>query len=141
LHWQGVDPAEFIRRFGDRIYHVHVKDVAISLNGRSGLLGSYLPYDDPRRGWQPRSPGRGGLGWESIIRGLDAVGYRRPLAGGGGRRGASSSSASTSTPRRAATTRRFAEALAPGRPVAMLSADPVGTKERSWTPPIRGTSS
>src|SRR5262249_34730701 len=57
LHWQGIDPVAFVRRFGDRIYHVHVKDVAISLNGRSGLLGSYLPYDDPQRGWQPRCPG------------------------------------------------------------------------------------
>src|SRR4051812_5360477 len=37
LHWQGVDPAEFVRRFADRIYHVHVKDVAITLNGRGGL--------------------------------------------------------------------------------------------------------
>src|SRR5207253_2590266 len=24
LHWQGIDPVEFVRRFPDRIYHVHV---------------------------------------------------------------------------------------------------------------------
>src|SRR5205807_916359 len=46
LHWQGVDPVEFLRHFPDRIYHVHVKDVALTLNGRTGLLGSYLPYGD-----------------------------------------------------------------------------------------------
>src|SRR5262249_8987598 len=34
LHWQGVDPVEFLRRFPDRIAHVHVKDIALSLNGR-----------------------------------------------------------------------------------------------------------
>src|SRR5262245_577798 len=80
LHWQGVDPVEFVRRFPDRIYHVHVKDVAVSLNGRSGLLGSYLPYDDPRRGWQPRCPGRGALDWEGIILALNACGYGGSLA-------------------------------------------------------------
>ena len=80
LFWQGVDPAAFLRRFPDRVYHVHVKDVALALDGRSGLLGSYLPYDDPRRGWQPRCPGRGGLDWEGIIRALNAVGYEGALA-------------------------------------------------------------
>jgi sugar phosphate isomerase/epimerase len=80
LHWQGVDPVEFVRRFPDRIYHVHVKDLALTLNGRSSLLASYLPYGDPRRGWQPRSPGRGGLDWEAIIRALNEAGYDGPLA-------------------------------------------------------------
>ncbi len=80
LHWQGIDPVEFVRRFPDRIYHVHVKDVAVTLTGRSGLLGSYLPYGDPRRGWHPRSPGRGGIDWESVIRALNEAGYEGPLA-------------------------------------------------------------
>jgi sugar phosphate isomerase/epimerase len=61
LHWQGIDPVEFLRRFPDRIFHVHVKDVALTLNGRTGILNSYLPYGDPRRGWEFRSPGRGGI--------------------------------------------------------------------------------
>jgi sugar phosphate isomerase/epimerase len=80
LLWLGVDPVEFLRRFGDRVYHVHVKDVVLTLNGRSSLLGSYLPYGDPRRGWQPRSPGRGGVDWEGVIRALNEVGYDGPLA-------------------------------------------------------------
>ncbi len=80
LHWQGVDPVAFVRRFPERIFHVHVKDVAITLDGRSGLLGSYLPYDDPRRGWHPRAPGRGGLDWEGIIRALNAADYQGCLA-------------------------------------------------------------
>ena len=80
LHWQGVDPVEFIRHFPDRIFHVHVKDLALTLNGRTSLLGSYLPYGDPRRGWQPRSPGRGGIDWESVIRALNDIGYEGALA-------------------------------------------------------------
>ncbi len=80
LHWIGVDPVEFIRRFRDRIYHVHMKDLMLTLNGRSSLLGSYLPYHDPRRGWHPRSPGRGGLDWEGIIRALNEIGYDGALA-------------------------------------------------------------
>ena len=35
LHWQGVDPVEFIRTFPDRIYHVHIKDAVVLLNGLS----------------------------------------------------------------------------------------------------------
>jgi sugar phosphate isomerase/epimerase len=80
LHWQGIDPGEFIRRFGDRIYHVHIKDVVLTLNGRNGLLGSYLPYGDPRRGWDFRSPGRGGIDWETFIRALNDVGYEGALS-------------------------------------------------------------
>ena len=54
FHWQGLDPVEFVRRFPERIYHVHIKDTALTLNGRSSLLNSYLPYGDPRRGWDFR---------------------------------------------------------------------------------------
>jgi sugar phosphate isomerase/epimerase len=80
LHWQGVDPVAFLRRFPDRIYHVHVKDAALTLDGKSGVLNSLLPPGDPRRGWQFRSPGRGGIDWEGVIRGLNEVGYDGPLA-------------------------------------------------------------
>jgi sugar phosphate isomerase/epimerase len=80
LHWQGVDPVEFLRRFADRIYHVHVRDAALTLNGRTGLLGSYFPEGDPRRGWAYRSPGHGGIDWEAVIRALNDIGYDGPLA-------------------------------------------------------------
>ena len=80
LHWQGVDPVAFLRRFPDRIFHVHVKDAAVTLDGRSGLLNSYLPPGDPRRGWHFRSPGRGGVDWEAVVRGLNEIGYDGPLA-------------------------------------------------------------
>ena len=54
LHWQGLDPVEFLRRFPDRIHHVHVTDATLTLNGRSSILSSYLPAGDPRRGWDFR---------------------------------------------------------------------------------------
>jgi len=80
LHWQGVEPTEFLQRFSDRIFHVHVRDIALTLNGRGGVLNSYLPSGDPRRGWDFRSPGHGGLDWEGIIRGLNAIGYTGALS-------------------------------------------------------------
>jgi sugar phosphate isomerase/epimerase len=80
LVWQGVDPVEFIRAFPDRIYHVHVKDVVVNLNGRSGILGSHLPFGDPRRGWEFRSPGRGSVDFEAIIRSLNHIKYAGPLS-------------------------------------------------------------
>ncbi len=80
LHWQGVDPVEFIRAFPDRIYHVHVKDAITTLNGRTGILASHLNFGDSRRGWDFRSPGRGGVNFEEIIRALNEVGYNGPLS-------------------------------------------------------------
>jgi len=80
LIWQGVDPVEFIRAFPDRIYHVHVKDAIVTLNGRSGILSSHLNFGDARRGWDFRSPGRGGVNFEEIIRALNAANYQGPLS-------------------------------------------------------------
>ncbi len=76
---QGMDPVEFLRRFPDRIYHVHIKDAVLNLNGRNSLWCSYLPSGDPRRGFDFRSPGRGGVNWEAIIRTLNDIGYAGPL--------------------------------------------------------------
>ena len=80
LHWQGVDPVKFIRKFGDRIYHVHMKDAIVTLDGESGILSSHLPFGDSKRGWDFRSLGRGGVNFEEIIRALNAVGYQGPLS-------------------------------------------------------------
>ncbi|HEY2838894.1 MAG TPA: sugar phosphate isomerase/epimerase [Pirellulales bacterium] len=80
LLWQGVDPVEFLRTFPDRIYHVHIKDAIVTLNGRSGILASHFNFGDPRRGWDFRSPGRGGVNFEEIIRALNALHYEGPLS-------------------------------------------------------------
>ena len=80
LIWQGVDPVEFIRAFPDRIYHVHVKDAITTLNGRRGILASHINFGDHRRGWDFRSPGRGAVNFEEIIRALNDIGYNGPLS-------------------------------------------------------------
>ena len=80
LLWQGIDPVEFIRRFPDRIYHCHIKDAITTLDGRSGILASHLNFGDHRRGWDFRSPGRGGVNFEEIIRALNDIGYEGPLS-------------------------------------------------------------
>jgi len=80
LYWQGVDPVEFIRAFPDRIFHVHVKDAVTTLNGKSGILASHLNFGDDRRGWDFRSPGRGQVNFEEIIRALNKINYDGPLS-------------------------------------------------------------
>lgn len=80
LLWQGVDPVQFIYEFPERIFHVHLKDAIVTLDGRSGILASYLPFGDPRRGWDFRSLGRGGVNFEEVIRALNAIGYDGPLS-------------------------------------------------------------
>jgi sugar phosphate isomerase/epimerase len=80
LHWQMVDPVRFLREFPDRIYHVHMKDAAIQLDGYTGILGSHLNFGKPDRGWDFRSLGRGGVDFEEIIRTLNLIGYQGPLS-------------------------------------------------------------
>ncbi|KPG81447.1 sugar phosphate isomerase/epimerase [Frigoribacterium sp. RIT-PI-h] len=79
--WQGVDTVSFITDFADRIFHVDCKDTRIKPpTGRSGVLGSHLPWGDPRRGWDFVSTGHGDMNWEDALRALDAIGYDGPIS-------------------------------------------------------------
>ena len=80
LHWQMVDPVKFIRKFSDRIYHVHMKDAALQLDGESGILASHFNFGDYRRGWDFRSLGHGEVNFEEIIRALNQINYTGPLS-------------------------------------------------------------
>ncbi|HHX63983.1 MAG TPA: sugar phosphate isomerase/epimerase [Chloroflexi bacterium] len=80
LVWQQVDPARFIQEFPDRIYHAHVKDAAVTLDGYSGILSSHLGFGAPHRGWDFRSPGHGDVNFEEVIRELNRIGYDGPLS-------------------------------------------------------------
>lgn len=80
LIWQGVDPKLFLREFSDRIYHVHMKDAAVTLDGKAGILGSHLPFGDLKRGWNFRSLGHGDVDFEEIIRELNDLKYTGPLS-------------------------------------------------------------
>ncbi len=80
LIWQGVDPAMFLFDFADRVYHVHIKDTKVNLNGRNGILGSHITFGDQRRGWNFVSPGHGDVDFDNIIRVLNQKGYVGPLS-------------------------------------------------------------
>ena len=80
LIWQGVTPHIFLRDFASKIYHVHMKDAAVTLDGKSGIIGSHLTFGDTRRGWNFRSLGHGDVDFENIIRELNVAGYQGPLS-------------------------------------------------------------
>ncbi|RCX16548.1 sugar phosphate isomerase/epimerase [Anaerobacterium chartisolvens] len=80
LIWQGLKPELFLMDFADRVYHVHMKDAAVTLDGRNGLLGSHVDFGELNRGWNFRSLGHGDVDFESIIRVLNKVGYKGPLS-------------------------------------------------------------
>jgi sugar phosphate isomerase/epimerase len=81
LAYQGVDYIAFLRRFRDRIFHVHMKDVWwSSVPAASGVFGGHLEFGDPRRCWDFRSLGRGRVDFEAIIRALNEIGYDGPLS-------------------------------------------------------------
>jgi sugar phosphate isomerase/epimerase len=82
LIWQGVQPGLFLKDFieAGRVFHIHMKDTKVHLDGRSGLLGSHLDFGDLRRGWNFRSLGHGDIDFEEIIRILNANNYQGPLS-------------------------------------------------------------
>ncbi|MGO2027336.1 MAG: sugar phosphate isomerase/epimerase family protein [Brevibacterium aurantiacum] len=81
LLWQGLDTIGFITDFADRIYHVDCKDTRLRpASGRSGILGSHLPWGEPRRGWDFVSTGHGDMHWEDAFRALSSIGYTGPIS-------------------------------------------------------------
>jgi sugar phosphate isomerase/epimerase len=81
LGYQGVDYVGFIRKFSDRIYHVHMKDVHWSdTPTEAGVFGGHTKFGDARRFWEFRSLGRGSVNFEKIIRALNDAQYRGPLS-------------------------------------------------------------
>lgn len=80
LIWQGMTPHLMIRELPDRVYHVHMKDASVTLDGLTGILGSHIEFGSPKRGWNFRSLGRGDVDFEAIIRELNDIGYDGPLS-------------------------------------------------------------
>jgi sugar phosphate isomerase/epimerase len=79
--YQGVDYVAFIERFGDRIYHAHMKDVWWSdVPKPSGVFGGHLNFGHADRYWEFRSIGRGKIKFEEVIRALNRVGYNGPMS-------------------------------------------------------------
>ncbi len=81
LGYQGVDYVKFIRTFGDRIYHAHMKDAWWGHgDGTVGVFGGHTEFADPRRYWDFRSIGHGDISFEDIIVALNDIGYKGPLS-------------------------------------------------------------
>jgi sugar phosphate isomerase/epimerase len=79
--YQHVDYVRFIYEFAERIFHVHIKDVYWSdVPGAIGVFGGHATFGDNRRYWNFRSPGRGKVDFENIIRALNDIGYVGPLS-------------------------------------------------------------
>jgi sugar phosphate isomerase/epimerase len=79
--YQGVDYLGFLREFGPRVFNVHVKDVWWSdAPAEAGVFGGHTDFGDDGRFWDFRSPGRGRIDFEGIIRALNHAGYQGPLS-------------------------------------------------------------
>jgi sugar phosphate isomerase/epimerase len=71
LVWQMIDVERVIDEFGERIYHIHAKDLEIDRDGlfERGILSLGM-------GWQvPRLPGLGEVDWARFMSALYRVGY------------------------------------------------------------------
>jgi sugar phosphate isomerase/epimerase len=75
-----VDYEGFIRKFHDRIFQVHMKDVAWNLGSEDGVFGGHVDFHKPQRYWDFKSVGRGNINFEKIIRALNDIGYAGPLS-------------------------------------------------------------
>ena len=79
--YQGVDYVKFLYKFSDRIFHVHMKDVAWGIgDGTAGVFGGHVDFHKPSRYWDFKSVGRGNINFERIIRALNDIDYGGPLS-------------------------------------------------------------
>ncbi|MFI3291363.1 MAG: sugar phosphate isomerase/epimerase [Opitutales bacterium] len=79
--YQGVDYVKFIRKFADKIYHVHMKDAWFGHgNGDAGVFGGHTDFGDARRYWDFRSLGHGDVNFEEIMVALNDIDYQGPLS-------------------------------------------------------------
>jgi sugar phosphate isomerase/epimerase len=79
LVWLGVDYVQAVHDYGDRIYHVHAKDMEIDrqMLARVGIYGQAIgPVAGLGHGWwRPRTPGWGDVNWPKFISALLDVNY------------------------------------------------------------------
>jgi len=76
LIWQGIDPVIFIKKFGDRIYHMHAKDAELVKENlpTSGCIPTGA-WRRPGRGFRFRVVGWGDVPWKRVMTALLEVGY------------------------------------------------------------------
>jgi sugar phosphate isomerase/epimerase len=78
--YQRADDLGFLRELGSRVFNVHVKDVWwADAPAEAGVFGGHLEFGAEGRSWDFRSPGRGRVDFEGIVRLLNRAGYAGPL--------------------------------------------------------------
>lgn len=79
-----IDYLRFLREFGERIYHVHLKDTEIIPEKlyESGILGESYghTYVCGEGWWRYAIPGEGEIDWNQVIHRLEDVGYEGVLS-------------------------------------------------------------
>jgi len=79
--YQGVDYLAFLDEFRALIWNVHIKDVWWSEKPMAaGVFGGHAAFGSSTRYWDFRSPGRGRIDFEGIVRMLNHAGYAGPLS-------------------------------------------------------------
>lgn len=81
MTWQLIDPVEIVEKFGNRIYHTHIKDVEfihekLRVNGILAL-GKWASNE---RSWRFRIPGKGIIDWHKLLGKLFAKRYKGALS-------------------------------------------------------------
>jgi len=78
--WQGIDYLQAIHDYGDRIFHIHAKDMEINRKvlSRVGILGQAFgeTVGLGHGWWRARLPGWGEIDWPKFITALIEVGYK-----------------------------------------------------------------
>lgn len=78
--WLGIDYVQAIHDFGDRIYHVHAKDMEIDhkVLARTGIYGKAFGqvFGLGHGWWRARAPGWGEVNWPKLISALIEVSYK-----------------------------------------------------------------
>jgi sugar phosphate isomerase/epimerase len=81
LGYQGVDYAKLLIEFGEKIFHVHMKDLGWSkVPTDAGVFGGHTEFGTLGRYWDFKSLGHGNIDFESIIRALNRINYKGPLS-------------------------------------------------------------
>ncbi len=78
--WLGIDYVQAIYDYGDRIFHVHAKDMEIRRDvlARTGIYGQCFGdvYGLGHGWWRARTPGWGEVDWTKLITALLEVNYK-----------------------------------------------------------------
>jgi len=74
LAWQGIDYVQVIRDYGQRIHHLHAKDIVID-EARLKRVGVH-----GQGWWRFVIPGLGQIDWVAVFEALKQVGYRGDMA-------------------------------------------------------------